>query len=193
MWFNVKKNWQIYYAARHFFDFISRVKKPANQFPPALLTNLFDSLKRNFHNGHPESILTAACVDDDEATRRWAVETISWARENTTDGIRLVQAPNFNFEADRYIDLVQFDQSDECNPPILRTVELKDCIDDPDAVKKKLHFPCHSQANERYVQEVHKAVPLCKTDEDVMGVVRLRELSRQQQGVFKSKQDFKLI
>lgn len=158
------------------------------------MEKLHESLTRNFHNGHPESILTAAVVDDNKDTREFAVEKIKWAREKRVGSeVRFVKAPKFNFHAETYLNLAPLNKPEECDPPILRDINLEDCLNNHKAVRQLLKFPCHSQANERYVQEVHKAVPHCASDQDVMGMVRVREAARYHQGNLKSKKDFQMI
>lgn len=187
MWLTVKTLWQCYFAARHVFQFWKSVR----DFPEELVNRIKCSIEHNYHNIHPEQILLAAAVDEEEDVRRWAVEKIEWARSYPTNGIRQYTKPKIIWQAESYCEFVQLDDPKECNPPLLRKFDdLKICITDPDSVRQQIQYACHSQKNEYYVQQVHNVVPICNNVDQVMGAVRLAEESREKNPQLLSKQDF---
>lgn len=189
LWLQVKTFHETYYTARHIFDFWQACQK----YPDDLRNKLKASIERNYYSVHPEHVLTAAAVDENENIREWAVDIINRARtsESTNSEVRLYKKPIFRWDAENYWDFVELNDPSQCNPPLLRKYDdLSICITNPETVRAAMNYSCHSQKCEYYVQEVHKAIPICSNPDDVMGVVRLTEESRKIHPRLASKQDF---
>lgn len=111
------------------------------------------------------------------------------------NGRRQFKAPIFNFDADSYLDLVRWEsvKLERCDPPLLHVVsddELLEAIENPDALKPYMQFPCHSQATERQVQEVHKSVDKATDPDERDGLVRSKRVSRRKVPSLQNKKFF---
>jgi len=69
--------------------------------------------------------------------------------------VREFRVPLLNFNAEDFTNLVQWQDIDRCEPPLLKELTDEDiaaCVkaSDTTRVHEIAHFPCHTQATERY-------------------------------------------
>lgn len=76
-------------------------------------------MQRNAYFGHSENIILTMLADDGENVRRLAYRRNVAARKENADSttIRLFHVPLPNFAANDYIDLVECQSIDRCQPP----------------------------------------------------------------------------
>lgn len=145
--------------------------------------------ENNGYFAHPENILVSMLVDSREIIRKLAVRRIQNARKRVTNGIRIFKVPSINFDADDYINLIDWQSCTITEPSM--TMKYSDS-DLQNIIKEKnipefLKFPCHTQAVERCVKLVTEASQkVCgKTLRD--GYIRAKREARADLPVFDNK------
>ncbi|GBM59036.1 hypothetical protein AVEN_7417-1 [Araneus ventricosus] len=102
--------------------------------------------------------------DSRKHIRELAVRRILGAREKKTKksgGLRFFKLPKLNFEADDYIDLIDYSNCVVTEPPTnmhIRDKDLKEmCKEEQFIVLTFEEFPCHTQSVERCVKLISEA------------------------------------
>lgn len=132
------------------------------------------------------------CVDANIEVRKRAAEVIMMARAKSNNtSVRLFKEQTINWDAEHYYELSSFEQVHHCDPPLLRHIpDISAAISSPLELELAMQYPCHSQANEFFVQETHKGVKFTTDEEQLMGFVRVRQRARELNPVLRSKQDY---
>lgn len=111
-------------------------------------------IQRNAFFAHSENILLAQLSSTKKVERVDAVRKILKIRERPQNAsVRIFKVPVINFEAKRWIDMMEYD-FESTEPPLkigMDEDELIAIIEEPLVVAK---FKCHTQMVERAVKEV---------------------------------------
>lgn len=191
VWFNIKAKPSCRYGSIHLFNLI----KASRFLPEECRTIIEKTLQRNAFYAHPENIILATLGDSRENVRELAVNKILESRVKNKDEtiIREFKIPKLNFNADDYIELIDWESISFTEPPLTMSWsedELKSMIKNvPDEINI-FNFPCHSQAVERCVKLVTEAsMAVCGTEERD-GFIHARITSRSELPVFETKNHY---
>jgi len=109
-------------------------------------------------------------------------------------GIRKFDIPKINFEANDYIELIDWSSSEVTPPPILNDVtteDLKSMLEEPIPIDWTFtKFPCHTQAVERTVKLVTEASKKVCGHNKRDGFIRSTLKSRKAMPEFRSKRQY---
>ena len=191
-WFDIKIKPYVSHGSHHYFKMIQRLSKI--EFYDS---DLLDAVKKNMvYNSywmHSESILQTMLCSEDRNDRKFAIDTIMKIRKNEDFGSCEVRSrvnpKKLNFEATSLKDVLDPDQY-TIEPPLTiyeHSDDLKKYIDAPMILVK---WHCHSQNNERCVQQVSKAGEVCCTEDKIEGLVLSNQVANSMVGKVNSKQDF---
>jgi hypothetical protein len=195
VWFQIKTRPACSEGSRHLWKLIkySRyLEKPLRDIVDAVI-------QRNGYFGHAENILLAMLSDERPHIRELAYRRILAARNEhrSTTSVRQFRVPLLNFNAEDYIDLVEWQAIDRYEPPLLKEMsdhDIQACVkvSDTTHMHKIARFPCHTQATERCIRLVTEAsAAVCgQTARD--GFIRARIKSRSMMKTFESKSEFRL-
>lgn len=192
MWFGIKMNPTFFNGSRHFFNFIQFSKSITDR---QVTSAVEECLLYNFYYGFSEQIIIGMLTDEDAGVRTRGYEIIERIRKEVADStdnvVREVKRQSkafYNFNADRYYDLIDLDGENVFEPPSTMhfTDEDIENLKNAKAVPILPNIPCHSQAVEFYVQEVHRVAPLAKPERR-LNMVRCTALARRLNPYFKTK------
>ncbi|KAK4884145.1 hypothetical protein RN001_000416 [Aquatica leii] len=132
-----------------------------SRFLPQNILKIIDPvIERNAYFAHPKNLLICMLNDTKRYLRELALRRILKTRNGLTrERMREFIIPNINFEATTYNDLIDWQNCELSEPPILASIsnddlnQLIQTVPEMDLVK----FPCHTQAVERHVKIVSKA------------------------------------
>ena len=120
MWFLIKCNSSISNASQHLFQTIRRIRKLD------IKTQRIVSpvVQRNRYLAHPENMLICMISDSRDHVRKLGWRRIMKARcNNTTENIvRKFEVPAINFNANDYIDLINWQEITLTEPPLTRHI-----------------------------------------------------------------------
>lgn len=190
MWFAIKKDWSCKNGAKHVFQTIKRTR----YLPDTLKAVIDPVIQRNAFFSHTENILLCMMVDERSFIRELAMRRILKARSERF-GLRRFVIPTLNFNARDYIDLINWQQTDVSDPPILAHITDEEiemfvaggsvpAIDFP-------KYPCHTQAVERCVKLVTEAASSVCGVRARDGFIRVRLESREIMPYFNTKSDYR--
>jgi len=191
MWFQIKCQSSCKNGAIHLWNTICKTRYITDE----LKAVVNPVIQRNAYFGHPENILLAMISDERRHIRELAVRRILRARSESY-GIRQFVTLPINFEAQHYIDIIDWQAAQVTELPILANItldELEMFVASGDVpVIDFAKFPCHTQAVERYVKMVREAsVAVCgSVARD--GFIRNRLESRKHMPYFETKADYKI-
>lgn len=194
--YNIKYKSSILYGPIH----LAQIVKSAQCMPPGCR----DILNRNFSNNcyfaHAENITLAMLNDDSEAIRLNAWNKIFAARQQEIENsLRKFRSPKLNFSCENYTQLIDYENAEYFNPPILKDYEFSEAQIGGLASKRILEhdfgeylkdIPCHTQAVERSVKLVTEASQRVCGQEARNGFIFNTLSSRRLMPRFESKQDF---
>ena len=191
MWFFIKSNSSCKDGARHLWRSIE-----LSRYLDEKVRDVVDAvIQRNGFFGHPENILLSMLSDERLNIRELGLRRILKARSNvltSSNVIRIFQVPPFNFQATNYIDLIDWQECDITEPPLIfkySDEELRTFVAQKE-VPEFERFPCHTQSVERGVKLVTEAsAAVCGTDARD-GFIRARIDSRKDMPYFNTKSDF---
>ena len=117
-------------------------------------------IQRNAYFAHPENILLSLITDDSKTIRELGMRRILWARSESY-WLRKFSIPTLNFNAQSYIDLIDWQLTDVTKPPLLANVPV-DKIEmlvasGETPIMDFPRYPCRTQAVERCVMIVTEA------------------------------------
>ncbi|CAH1100856.1 unnamed protein product [Psylliodes chrysocephalus] len=125
-----------------------------SRFLPEHLRKIKDPvIQRNGYFGHLENLLLAMLADSRKSVRELGLRRLLKCR--TTAGqqeIREFKLPAFKFDAENYIDMIDWHSTTITEPPLTKCIsnkELKEMILDVSTEIQILKYPCHTQAVER--------------------------------------------
>lgn len=189
-WFLIKCQWSCKYGAKHLFHMIK-----SSRYLPSEIKKIVDPvIQRNSYFGHPENVLLAMLADDRKHIRELSLRRILKCRsQNRDESVREFKVPPINFDAQEYVDLVDWQSVEITEPPIMKNVsgdELSEMIlDVPDEIEV-LKCPCRTQAVERHIKLVTEASSLVCGTTSRDGLIRARISSRQKFPKVETKKHF---
>jgi len=128
-----------------------------------------DTLQWNGFMAHPENILVGMLLDMRPSSRTLAVKRIQEARGKDTGRLRSFVPPRIQFDAQDYVDMINWEKTVVTPPPLLADINLEEQQEIAASGKsdrKEFKIPCHTQAVERVVKEVTRAATkVCGEDE----------------------------
>lgn len=197
MWFNIKTKPLCVHGAKHLFDTI----KLSRYLPDNLKAVIDPVIQRNGFFGHSENILIAMLADDRIDIKKLALKRILKIRQISSDysETRVFKVPTLNFEAEDYIDLIDWKSMTE--PPLTKKINIQvitEAINDVNLIRKVIidkfyQMPCHSQAVERCVKLVTEAsATVCGADKRE-GYIKNKLEARRIMPFFNTKKDYNLM
>lgn len=199
IWFAIKARPSCTEAASHLCSMIQ-----ASRYLPDSLRKVVDNvIQRNAYYAHPENILLGMVFDENEDIRQLAIKRILHARlKSNYLQPRKYVVPPLRFDAKRYYDLIDWQNTTYTEPPIFSEfskIDLEYIINPTYSPKgSKMtgetikSFPCHTQGVERTVKVVtessKKVCGFIRRD----GVIRNQLLSREEMPTFHTKKDWNL-
>lgn len=191
IWFQIKTNPTCKDGSKNLWKLIKN-----SRYLPAEFKLIIDPvIQRNAYFAHPENLLLSMLSDKNKTVRELAAKRILKARNSPHTGNlpRVFEVPQINFDANEYIDLIDWQQN-FFDPPILRHItnkginEVIESQGDENLIFLKL--PCHTQAVERSVKIVTEAsMSLCDKNSRE-GLIQAKLASRKLMPRFDSKRDF---
>ena len=186
-WFQVKCHPHCQDGAQNFFYMVQLLQ----DLPEADREIASEVLQRNAFWAHPENMLIGFLADKNIPIRTKAVDCILKARHDfdTSNHPRKFSVPKVNFDAQVYVDLIDWDTIDLTEPPMTRELSTE-------VIKSAIGVPLILPANPNHTQSVEHLIPLvteaCK--QRVGSVNRHRWIlnnidSREKRPKFESKQD----
>src|SRR6266568_2931266 len=177
MWFQIKMNPSCKDGARHVWHSIKR-----SRYLSLDLKNVIDPvIQRNAYFAHPENILLSMITDHSKTIRELGLRRILRARSEKY-GLRMFSIPTLNFNAQNYMDMIDWQNTPVTEPPLLAEVPV-DSIEMLVAsgeipVMDFPKYPCHTQAVERCVKLITEASASVCGEKARNGFIRVRLESR---------------
>lgn len=153
MWFAIKTEPRLENGAKHLWKMISL----SRGLPNNIKIIIDKVIQDNAYFAHPENVLVAMLVDTRQHIRELAVRRILKARKL---GIkkRIFKIPKINFDAEDYIDLIDWSNCVISEPPLTKDMSDEQLLDIIKSEESPFDFfPCHTQAVERYVKVITDA------------------------------------
>lgn len=188
-WFSIKVRPEVKYGPEHLLNLIKR-----SRYMPCHLRTIVDKIIQvNGYFAHPENILLAMLADSRIHIRELGLRRILKSRDRVEAEIRKFKIPKINFEANEYLELINWQSTAITEPPITKKYsvhELREMIANVPDQMSLLKVPCHSQAVERCVKLVTEASSSVCGQEARDGFIRCRIASRATLPKFETKSDF---
>ncbi|XP_050513185.1 uncharacterized protein LOC126888821 [Diabrotica virgifera virgifera] len=188
-WFTIKCRPKIIHASQYFF-FIVQCTKFLDSELKAVAQS---SLQRNAFMAHPEHILLGMLFDSRKHIRALAGKWIEKARQTETRAHRVFKPPQVNFEAEDYIDLIDWQSTTVTEPPLIADFskdEIEMIVNSGSSDRKEFKIPLHTQAVERVVKEVTAASKHVCGVQEREGFIRSRLLDRKYLPKFETKRQY---
>ena len=185
IWFAIKTKPSCKDGSRHLWLMIHK----SRYLPQDLLDIIDPVIQRNAYFGHPENILLTMITDDQQHVRELGLRRTLSARSSTTttSEVRVFEVPPLNFQAEDYIDLINWQDCIITEPPFTKTVtddDLQNFISNRDSPAIDFpRYPCHTQAVERCVKSV--------TEHARDGFIRSRIKARAIMPTFETKKEYR--
>lgn len=193
--FLTKTHSKIYHGAQNLFCLFEGLKQMTHEHYELLLPIVLN----NSYFWHPENLLLAMLVDDDQVIRKLAVETIVAARNSPIhDGVRVfrkLKRSQINEDATAYHQIIKWQTVEVTSPPILESVSnsmLFRTYNDPDELKRYLNYCNHTQAVERGIKDL-QFVAARHPPEDRDAVLKLIRANRKKMGSFRTKNEYNVF
>nr|CAH7731779.1 unnamed protein product [Callosobruchus chinensis] len=154
--------------------------------------NITDEIiERNSYFAQPENVLLAMLTDPREHIRRLAVNRIKKARTNTSKELRVFKAPKLNFDADDYIDIIDWQNINVTEPPITKALTIEELTEQSSHNTLNIgEYPCHTQAVERCVKVITDASLKVCGSEARDGYIRAKIDARKDLPSFENKAQY---
>jgi len=196
VWFQIKVFWACSEGARHVWQLI----KYSRYLKPELRSIMDEVMQRNGYFCHSENLLLAMAMDSRPHIRELACRRILAARRETAAGsgnIRAFRIPDINFEADDYVDLVDWSSIERSDPPLMKHIsdEKLMALVTSGVVEDDLQIPqlpCHTQSTERCIRLVIEASVAVCGERQRDGFIQAGIESRATVKTFNTKSDYKL-
>lgn len=189
-WFTIKCHPRIIYASQHFFKIVQSIKYLDDELKDIVQS----SLQRNAFMAHPEHILLGMLFDPRKHIRTLASKRIEKARQADVRDIRVFKPPQINFDAEDYIDLINWQSTEVTEPPLITdfsSEEIELIVESGSSDRKEFKIPSHTQAVERVVKEVTEASKHVCGVQERDGFIRSRLLDRKYLPKFETKRQYK--
>ena len=195
MWFQIKRNYNIFQAPLHVFDTLSKCQKLPSQIREIVIL----VIQRNAFGAYRESILAAMVSSTNLNHNELAWRRILRSREQSvSDGrIRQLRVPKLNINANSYIDLIDWTDTTISEPSFTHSVttnKIKEMIDSKAFSEFKIpELPCHTQNVERHIKLVTKASSLVCDHASRKGLIRNKLSLRATMPCFNTKSQYKTL
>lgn len=193
VWFYIKAQPLLKDGAHHIYKLI----KFSMDLPENVKAITDPVIERNAYFSHPENLLLAMLYDEREHVRQLAVERIENARLTASSSkIRIFkppQRPQFNFFAEDYTNLLNWQDINITPPPILSKYPIEELKQMAKTNGLPPHdYPCHTQSVERCVKLVTEAAQRVIGESGRDGLIQNRLKSRGEMPEFDHKNQFKI-
>nr|CAI5856215.1 unnamed protein product [Callosobruchus analis] len=189
-WFHIKMRPSCLEGPKHLQNMIHRSRFISRRY----VAIIDPVIERNAYFAHPENTLLCMLNDKNANLRELALRRILKARSiYYSEGIREFKIPKINVEATTYDDLIDWQNYELSEPPILASIpndhlnQLIKTVPEMDLVR----FPSHTQVVERMVKVVSEASLVVSGAESIDGYVMAKLHSRSEMPVFETKKEFK--
>ena len=191
MWFAIKCKSSFENGAKHIFDTI----RLSREFPSEVKDIIDPIIKRNSYFAHPENMLVAMLYDERIHIRELSLRRILKSRKAVSNRsiIREFKVPSLNFDANDYIDLIDWSKEIITSPPVMQSFsdeEIIRMIKSKNIDIKFPSFPCHTQSVERCVKLVTEASQAVCGQDNRDGYIFNKKKSRSQLSHFNTKGEF---
>lgn len=189
MWFIIKMNPSCKDGAKHVWQTIQRSRYLSTEFKDVI----DPVIQRNAYFAHPENLLLSMITDERKTIRELGMRRILRARSESS-GLRKFSIPTLNFNAQNYIDLIDWQMTDVTEPPLLAdlpvdSIEMLVASGEAPVIDFP-KYPCHTQAVERCVKLVTEASASVCGEMARDGFIRVRLESRKLMPYFNTKADY---
>ena len=190
MWFQIKNKPSCKDGARHLFQTICK-----SRYLSKKIKSVIDPvIQKNGYFAHPKNVLLSMLTDERKHIRELAMRRILRARSEKY-GVRKFAIPKINFEAEDYINLIDWQNTAVLEPPILTNTAVDNLemfvangeapvIDFP-------KYPCHTQSVERCIKLVTEASAAVCGLKARAGFIRVRLESRKIMPSFNTKAEYR--
>ena len=192
MWFHIKMKPSCKDGSLHLWRTISR-----SRYLPKVYKAVIDPvIQRNGFFGHPENILLGMITDTRKHIRALGLRRILRSRNECKEtGVREFDIPKLNFSAIDYIDLIEWQNLNITEPPVISTLSkaeieeyiASECVPALEFPK----FPCHTQSVERSVKLVTEASAAVIGQTSRHGFILARLESREIMPCFNTKAEYR--
>jgi len=190
VWFSIKKNNSMTDGSRHFFK-LMKYSQSMTQKVRVIVNRV---LQRNAFFAHPENMLIAMLLDEEEHVRELGWRRILKCRINSSGGRRIFVLPKLNFDAVHYYEMINWQTTAISEPPVVSC--LSNTVIE-NYIKSRMlpseffpSFPCHTQAVERAVKLVTEASGCVVKSSERDGYILAKLQSRKKIPRFDAKKDF---
>lgn len=126
MWFIIKMKPSCKDGAKHLWQMIH-----LSRYLPHELKQVVDPVIHcNGYFGHPENVLVSMITDEQRHIRELGLRRILKARAtkhgSNTNLIRQFTVPELNFDADEYFEMIDWNNSDIPEPPMIVDISVED-------------------------------------------------------------------
>ena len=150
-------------------------------------------IERNSFFAFSENLLAAMLNDERKHIRQLAWRRCLKARKNgNKDIVRTFKTPKLIFNAEDYINMIDWQVEPLCEPPVIFHLTDEDVNNgiltgDPPTFPG---FPCHTQAVERHIKLVTEASGAVSSEKNRDGYIKSKLLSRTKIPKFETKRQY---
>lgn len=151
MWFLIRKQSSCTEGSHH----LMRMIQLTRYLPQAQRAVVDSVIQQNCYFRHHENILISMVTNDDVEIRKKGLTLILKSREVSTKGKKICafRKPKINFEAESYVDMINWKDTVLTSPPILRNISsqhISDYLSQDIPLKLDIpKYPAHTQSVER--------------------------------------------
>lgn len=188
-WFTIKCHPTIIYASQHFFKIVQCIKYLEDELKAVVQS----TLQRNAFMVHPEHLLLGMLFDSRKHIRSLASKRIEKVQQTELKAKRVFKPPQVNFEAEDYIDLIDWQFTTVTEPSLITNLskqEIELIVDSGTSDRNEFKIPSHTQAVERIVKEVTAASKHVCGFKERDAFIRSRLLDRKYLPKFETKRQF---
>jgi len=190
VWFSIKTKPSCKDGSRHLWLTVHL----SRSLPDEVKAVIDPVIQRNGYFAHPENILLAMITDEQELIKQLGLRRLLKARKQQPRGIRKFAIPPINFNAESYVELINWMDLTITAPPLLSKIPVDEISGRIFGANHDLlpfvRVPCHTQAVERVVKLVTEASQAVCGENARNGLIRNRIESRQQMASFDNKIDY---
>ena len=144
MWFKIKSK-TYYRRGKHLHELIQK-----SRYLVAEIRKQVDAaIQRNAYFANKENLLLTILVDDRTSIRQLALRGILVARKHRSQNCstRLFKVPKLNFQAEQYINLIDWQKTIQVEPPLTKNICEQDLMlymaNSDLTYLSFFKFPCH--------------------------------------------------
>lgn len=199
VWFSIKLRPHVCDGPRHFFSFL----KYTAYMPKELRDIVRQVAQNNAFFAHREQVVLSMLSDENENTRKMAVDLIFRARRSLSNNktkrivVRKLKLPQLIPDARYYYEMIQINDEESLEPPFTKRLdeeELRECIKDADVIRKWIgKIPCHSQAVERAVKLTSSTSTVVMGENKRNAIIHTKIAAQKALPRSESKQDYTLF